>query len=118
MRNIRIFTAIALAFSLCIISSFSAAAAELKPLETDECTWTLTEEDGWMCTDAGGEPVTGWVLRDGDTYFLDRDGYVRTGWIKFKGTWYFLDEETGVLARDTWIDNYKVDSDGACIKIK
>ena len=118
MRFLKKAAAVAAVISVCTLSCMTCLAAPLEPEDCSKYEWIFDEQDGWQCLDDDGEPVTGWVLKDDSTYFLDKEGYVRTGWIKHKGVWYYLDEETGVLAKDTWIDNYKVDKDGACIRIK
>ena len=54
-------------------------------------TWTQHEDDTWTYTDDDGESVTGWIEDDGKTYYFDEDG---------------------VMAADTWVDNYYVNSEG------
>ena len=74
-------------------------------------TWTQHEDDTWTYTDDDGESVTGWIEDDGKTYYLDTEGNLKTGWVKSKGSWYYFDED-GVMAADTWVDNYYVNSEG------
>lgn len=95
--------------------------------ESEELSYNWNNDDGeWICTDDFGEPVSGWAVKDNNTYFLNKDGKIKTGWIKDKGNWYYLYSEKddvkkdliGTLATDTWIDNYYVDKSGIQKKIK
>lgn len=74
-------------------------------------TWTQHEDKTWTYVDDDGESLTGWIEDGEKTYYLDEDGVRKTGWFKLKGCWYYFDEN-GVLAKDQWIDNYYVNSEG------
>jgi len=54
---------------------------------------------------------TGW-LSDGYSYYLGSDGSMKTGWVNDGGGIYYLKTD-GILATDTVIDGYYVDSKGA-----
>ena len=45
------------------------------------------------------------------TYHKSKDGNKTVGWFKEKGCWYYFDED-GIMASDTWVDNYYVNSEG------
>lgn len=53
---------------------------------------------------------TGWI-NIGEWYYLGADGAMKTGWINDGGKEYYL-EPSGVLATDTIVDGYYVDSNG------
>lgn len=94
-------TAIALSFLMMLLSAMPAFAG----------TWTLHEDQTWTYINDDDEYVTGWIKDNGKTYYLDKEGHRKTGWFKTKGSWYYFDED-GVMASDTWIDNYYVNSEG------
>ena len=120
MKKIR-FCAAATAFLLLLSTSVPVYAG----------TWTAHEDKTWSYVNDEGESVKGWIKEDGKTYYLDEngvlltgwiedsektyyldeEGVLKTGWFKLKGSWYYFDED-GVLAKNTWIDNYYVNSEG------
>lgn len=93
------------------------AFAEISAKNANSYTWTLTDDNKWICT-YNSKPVKGWVEYNNEIYYLDKNGIMKTGWLKISSSWYYLDETTGILAKDTWIDNYYVDSNGEMTKIK
>lgn len=109
-------SAIILATSLSMISVISAFANPSNP-KTGNFTWTKAD-GGWICSNENGTPVSGWILYEEKTYYLDKNGVMKTGWQKDNGTWYYLDQENGHLLTNKWIDNYYVNSDGEMVKIK
>ena len=53
-----------------------------------------------------------WGVKQRREYHLDENGNRKSDyWYKEDGAWYYLDED-GVMAKNTWIDNYYVDSTG------
>ncbi len=91
--------------------------------------------DGRQYIDADGAVQTGWMTKDGktyyfdekgymltglqtiedSTYFFDADGVLSTGWQQQDGKYYFFDEK-GQMLTSTWIDNqYYVGADGAML---
>ena len=78
---------------------------------------------------------TGWIKDDSHWYYLKTSGEMQTGWLKENGTWYYLESSgamkssqwfqvggksyyvnaSGVLAVNTIVDGYRVDSNGARI---
>lgn len=74
--------------------------------------WVAAGEDQWQYIEDDGEVVIGWLDLDNDRYYLDEDGCRVNGrWTKISRYWYYFDED-GILARDTWVDNYHVDTEG------
>lgn len=100
MNRIRT-TAVAISFLMMLASATPVFAG----------TWTEHEDKTWTYVDDNGESLTGWIEDGEKTYYLDEDGNLKTGWFKLKGSWYYFDED-GVLAKNTWIDNYYVNSEG------
>ncbi len=80
---------------------------------------TVAEEDMTEPGDTengqtGGSPVqNGWVWTD-EGWYLYRNGVMLTGW-QWVGTNCYYMYETGIMAADTWIDNYYVDASGVWI---
>ena len=93
--------AVVISFLMIVLSAFPAFAG----------TWTEHDDKTWTYVDDNGESLTGWIEDDAKTYYLDEDGFRKTGWFKEKGSWYYFDEN-GVMAKDTWVDNYYVNSEG------
>ena len=58
--------------------------------------------------------ATGWLNLNGSWYYLNSSGAKETGWQYINGKWYFL-YDTGVMASNTVIDGYNLDSNGAWI---
>ena len=93
-------------------------------------TWYLFDKDGWMLTgwqtfkgtkyylNADGAMVVGWLHLNNNWYYLDGSGAMLTGWQKIGNTWYYLNSPSGIMAADTWIGSYYVDSNGAWIEGK
>ncbi len=100
MKRIRICAA-AISFLMLLSTSMPVYAG----------TWTQHEDKTWIYVDNNGESLTGWIEDGEKTYYLDEGGVRKTGWFKLKGCWYYFDEK-GVLAKDQWIDNYYVNSEG------
>lgn len=57
----------------------------------------------------------GWNLINNKWYFFDDDIGMKTGWIYYNGKWYYCYPSTGIMASDTVIDGYRIDSSGAWI---
>lgn len=76
--------------------------------------------DGWA-NDAskrfwyteGGSYATGWKNIKNDWYFFDTNGYrVDNNWVKNGSKWYFVDAG-GRMIKDSTVDGYCLDSNGA-----
>jgi len=46
---------------------------------------------GWIYCE-NGVIKTGWILTNGNWYYIDNSGIMKTGWIDDNGTWYYLNE--------------------------
>lgn len=53
-----------------------------------------------------------WRLNNNNWYYYDSNGKVKTGWIYDKGNWYYC-YSSGIMARNTTIDGYYLNSNGA-----
>jgi glucan-binding YG repeat protein len=70
----------------------------------------------WYYFDNNGIMKTGWQNINGQWYCLDSNGGMKTGWIKNSdGKWYYL-YDSGIMAKNTTIGGYKLDSTGAWTK--
>ncbi|EHJ02149.1 cell wall binding repeat-containing protein [Clostridium sp. DL-VIII] len=89
--------------------------------------WSYIDEQGnktigwkqinnlWYYMDSNGTMKTGWQLINGEWYYLNSNGSMRTGWLQdYDGKWYYLNS-SGVMAKNTIINGYKLDSNGAWI---
>jgi len=65
-------------------------------------------------------PLSGWVQKDGKTYYLKEDGSYHTGWLDADGSRYYLDEQ-GVL-QTGWLNmngqSYYLKKDGSMARGK
>lgn len=69
---------------------------------------------GWWYSE-GQKYDTGWNEIDGEWYYFDNNGYMKTGWIQqAKNNWYYLND-SGVMAKNTTINGYVLDSVGVWI---
>lgn len=80
-----------------------SASAEWKQ---DNIGWWYLEGNSW---------ASGWRLINEKWYYFDNNGYMKTGWIQDKNKWYYL-YDSGDMAKNTNINGYVLDSDGAWIK--
>ena len=69
---------------------------------------------GWWYIE-GSSWATGWRYINGEWYYFDNNGYMKTGWIQYVNKWYYL-YDSGSMAKNTTINGYVLDSDGAWIQ--
>lgn len=74
----------------------------------------------WYFLDDNGEMVTGWRNINGNWYYLnpisdENEGVMKTGWINDGYNWYYM-YPSGEMAHDTYINGYKLDSNGAWVR--
>lgn len=65
----------------------------------------------WYHFKSNGSKSTGWLKENGSWYYLDSSGAMKTGWYQVSGKWYYS-YSSGVLAVNTTVDGYRVNSDG------
>jgi len=74
-------------------------------------TAPIQAQSGWQYKKADGSIATGWTCLENQWYYFDSTGAMKTGWFQdTSGKWYYL-KESGVMAKDTVIDGYKIGSD-------
>ena len=78
--------------------------------------WKYTDENWFYLGDKNdGAMKTGWILENGQWYYLNESGTMYRGWLKYKDIWYFL-KLNGQMATG-WIEDdgkwYLLDSKGA-----
>lgn len=74
-------------------------------------TGWLKDGSSWYYLKSSGEMQTGWLKENGSWYYLDSSGAMKTGWYQVSGKWYYS-YSSGVLAVNTAVDGYRVNSDG------
>ena len=74
-------------------------------------TGWLKDGSSWYYLKSSGEMQTGWLKENGLWYYLDSSGAMKTGWYQVSGKWYYS-YSSGVLAVNTTVDGYRVNSDG------
>lgn len=77
-------------------------------------TGWLNKFDKWYYFNQSGVMKTGWQCIDGNWYYLNTSGAMQTGWINLNDKWYYL-YDSGIMAKDTTIDGYVLDSNGALV---
>ncbi|NRT78894.1 cadherin-like beta sandwich domain-containing protein [Clostridium beijerinckii] len=83
---------------------------------TNQNSQIVQAEACWQYRKADGTIAVGWTLIGNDWYYFDASGAMKTGWIKdSSGKWYYL-RESGIMAKNTTIDGYKLGSDGTYTK--
>ena len=95
--------------------------------------WVTNNTGKWYRNADGSYPHNGFVEVEGDTYYFDKNGYIKKGWITEGDKKYYLDESgkmcrsqwilgyyyvkaDGVLATNEWIGKYYVGKDGRWIE--
>ena len=73
--------------------------------------WIQVGDRWWYCHADGSYTTSNWEMIDSKQYYFDDEGWMVTGWQWIDDKCYYFDE-SGVLATDTWIGNYYVDSSG------
>ena len=69
----------------------------------------------WQYKKADGTIATGWTCIENQWYYFDSTGAMKIGWFQdTSGKWYYL-RESGVMAKDTVIDGYKIGYNGVYI---
>ncbi|WP_160358166.1 cadherin-like beta sandwich domain-containing protein [Clostridium chromiireducens] len=72
--------------------------------------------DSWYYLDENGIMKSGWQKINENWYYLDTNGRMKTGWLKNgDGKWYYL-YDSGVMAKSTTINGFKLDSTGSWVK--
>lgn len=95
--------------SMMVGSSFPAMAKTGRP--DTEGQWKL-EKQAWSFQDPKANTVKGWMVYKGDWYFLEENsGFLKTGWMSRNGKSYFFNTEKGsregaLLSGWNWIDGY------------
>lgn len=101
---------IAMASLSMMMGSATAAMAKTGRPDT-EGQWKL-EKQAWSFQDPKANIVKGWMVYKGDWYFLDEStGFLKTGWLSRNGKSYFFNTEKGsregaLLSGWNWIDGY------------
>lgn len=81
-------------------------------------TGWLKQNDKWhylneLDNSLQGAMFTGWIRRDEKTYYADSNGEMVEGWYQIDGPWYYFHRGSGEMAKNTEIDGFYLDSDGA-----
>ena len=90
----------------------SATAAMAKTGRPDTEGQWKEEKQVWSFQDPKANTVKGWMVYKGDWYFLDEStGFLKTGWLSRNGKSYFFNTEKGsregaLLSDWNWIDGY------------
>ena len=101
---------IAMASLSMMMGSAIPAMAKMGRPDT-EGQWKL-EKQAWSFQDSKANTVKGWMVYKGDWYFLDEStGFLKTGWLSRNGKSYFFNTEKGsregaLLSGWNWIDGY------------
>lgn len=75
----------------------------------------LYDENKWFYLNDSGIMVKGWNYIENEWYYFNNSGEMETGWKYINNKWYYL-YDNGVMAKNTIIDGWKIDSNGVAIK--
>ena len=75
-------------------------------------SWYYLEEDPNSAT-YGRMAANALVHRDGKTWMVDENGHMVRGWKQIGDHWSYFYPGSGDMARDTWIDTFYIDGNGA-----
>lgn len=53
-----------------------------------------------------------WLNYNGNRYYFRSNSTMATGWVKIGKYYYYFNTSTGIMAKNTWVGNYYVDSNG------
>jgi uncharacterized protein YkwD len=77
--------------------------------------WNSNEDGSWSYSKDGQTLViSNWIEDNGEWYYLNDYGKMASGWKEINGIWYYFDSN-GKMLKNTTIDDYKLDSNGAWI---
>lgn len=71
-------------------------------------------KDYWYYLDTNGKMKIGWMNFNDNWYYLNSSGIMQNGWIHDNKNWYYLDEN-GIMLKNTSIDGYYLNENGALI---
>ena len=82
--------------------------------ESNVNSWSFTN-GAWYHFDEQGNTQTGLQEIDGNLYYLDGNGAMKTGWQYISNEWYYF-HANGIAARNGWVGNYYLGSDGKMLR--
>lgn len=77
-------------------------------LENDKRWYYLNPSDGHM--------MTGWLEAANGRYYLNSDGTRAAGWVNIDGKWHYFSPVDGLMAVNTTVGTYYVNSDGVWVQ--
>ena len=75
-------------------------------------TGWIKPNGSWYYLHSNGVMAKGLLNLDGNTYYLKSNGSMATGWISDGGNTYYFNPGSGLMAKDTVINGWKIDADG------
>ena len=75
-------------------------------------TGWIKPDGSWYYLYPNGVMATGWLQLNGNWYYLKGSGSMATGWITSGNAYYYLNPSTGVMAKDTVINDWQIGTDG------
>ena len=78
----------------------------------DMLTGWVKPNGSWYYLHPNGVMATGWLQLNGNSYYLKSNGIMATGWIVDGNNNYYFKPGTGIMAKDTVINGWKIGIDG------
>lgn len=75
-------------------------------------TGWIKPNGSWYYLYSNGTMATGWIKLNENWYYLRNSGAMATGWIMDGKDYYYLTSGSGIMAKDTVINGWKIGSDG------
>ena len=84
-------------------------------IPSQAASWMQDKTGWWYQKDDATYPKDQWETINERQYHFDSNGYMQTGWIIVDGNWYFLDT-SGAMVSNQWVGNYYLNHDGVMLK--
>lgn len=78
--------------------------------------WATGDKYTYYFNTSGVAIASQWLNYNGKRYYFLSNSTMATGWQKIGSYYYYFNKTTGVMAKNTWVGNYYVNSSGQRIK--
>ena len=78
--------------------------------------WATGDKYTYYFNESGVAIARQWLTQDGKKYYFLSNSTMAKGWQKIGKYYYYFSKKTGVMAKNTWIGKYYVNSKGQRVK--
>ena len=79
-------------------------------------SWATGDKYTYYFNKSGVAIASQWLTQDGKKYYFLSNSTMAKGWQKIGKYYYYFSKKTGVMAKNTWIGKYYVNSKGQRVK--